>query len=1126
MALTNHDRVGKALEVFNAGLLPFVEREFKAAHGDAWFEKANAILGRNQLGRSSASPQWDSASLLRVMWDTWTEVFGQTLGRAERSLVSELIEVRNKWAHQKPFSGDDAYRALDSMQRLLNAVAAPKEVEELERQKMELMRLRFDEQVRHEKRKAAVTATEGQPVAGLKPWREVIVPHPDVASGKYQQAEFAADLWQVYLGEGSAEYRDPAEFFRRTYLTTGLKDLLARALLRLGGKGGDPVVELQTNFGGGKTHSMLALFHLFSGVAAQELVGLEPVFEQAKPEIPTGVRRAVIVGNKLSPGQPHRKKDGTVVHTLWGELAWQLGGKEGYAMLKQADETATNPGDVLRALFNKYAPCLVLIDEWVAYARQLHDASDLPGGSFETHFTFAQTLSEAAKAAKQTLLVVSIPASTSPGGVSPDAGVSDEEVGGKRGREALVALRNALGRVEAPWKPANAEESFEIVRRRLFQPIADPQLYVARDAVAKAFCDLYRTQHQEFPPECREGDYERRMKTAYPIHPEIFERLYQDWSSLVKFQRTRGVLRLMASVIHTLWEREDKSVLIMPGSLPLDEPRVQSEMTRYLPDGWDTVIEKDVDGETSLPLKMDREKLNLGRVSACRRVARTVFLGSAPTAQAANRGVEDRRIKLGCVQPGEAPAVFGDALRHLSQAATYLYLDAGRYWYSTQPTVTKLADDRAEQLKRDPDKVNDEIKRRVRLDLQSRGEFAKIHAFPASSGEVSDELEVRLVVLGVEHPHSREGDSPAVEQAQKVLDTRGNSPRLYKNTVVFLAADRARLLELDEAVRYFLAWQSIELDAQSDPPSLNLDNFQKRQTATQKANADATAKARIPETFHWLLVPTQPDPKVSKVEWQATRLQGQDPLAVRVSKKLRNDGALALQYGSTLLRQDLDRIPLWRLPASGGQTGGSHVAVKQIIEDFAQYLYLQRLKDPDVLLNAVRDGVNLVTWATDSFAYAEGWDEGKKRYVGLQAGRLVAIGRDSTGLLVKPDVAEAQMKAEVPPPLQVPAASGGQAPPAIPGGKTTVSPSPAPAAPKPPTRFYGSVKVDALRLVRDAGTLSKEVVEHLTSQLGAEVEITLEIQAQVPSGIPEKTVRDVSENCRTLKFKTFEFERD
>ncbi|HRY49076.1 MAG TPA: Swt1 family HEPN domain-containing protein [Candidatus Paceibacterota bacterium] len=1120
MAQTNHERVGKALEVFNTGLRPFVEREFKSAQGEQWFDRAKTILGRSQLGDAADAAEWDTAALLRLMWEAWNEVFGQTLGRAERSLVSELIEVRNKWAHQKTFSSDDAYRALDSMERLLDAVAAAKEVEEIERQKMELMRLRFDEQVRHEKRKAAGSATEGQPVAGLKPWREVITPHPDVASGKYQQAEFAADLWQVYMGEGSAEYREPVEFFRRTYLTTGLKDLLVRALLRMSGKGGDPVVELQTNFGGGKTHSMLALFHLFSGVAPKELAGLESVFEEAKPETPTGVRRAVIVGNKLSPGQPHKKKDGTVVHTLWGELAWQLGGKEGYAMLRKADETATNPGDVLRDLFNKYAPCLVLIDEWVAYARQLHDASDLPGGSFETHFTFAQTLSEAAKAAKRTLLVVSIPASTSPGGVSPDAGVSDEEVGGKRGREALVALRNALGRVEAPWKPANAEESFEIVRRRLFQPIADPQLYVARDAVAKAFCDLYRTQHQEFPPECREGDYERRMKTAYPIHPEIFERLYQDWSSLVKFQRTRGVLRLMASVIHTLWEREDKSVLIMPGSIPLDEPRVQSEMTRYLPDGWDTVIEKDVDGETSLPLKMDREKLNLGRVSACRRIARMVFMGSAPTAQAANRGVEDRRIKLGCVQPGESPSIFGDALRHLSQAATYLYLDAGRYWYSTQPTVTKLADDRAEQLKRDPDKIYEEIKRRVRLDLQQRSDFTKIHPFPASSGEVPDELEVRLVVLGVECPHTREGESLALDEAGKVLESRGNSPRLYKNTLVFLAADRTRLLELDQAVRYFLAWQSIEFDAQSDPPSLNLDNFQKRQTATQKANSDATAKARIPETFQWLLVPTQSDPKKQNIEWQAIRIQGQDPLAVRVSKKLRNDGLLATQFGSNLLRQELDRIPLWR---------GNHVPVKQAVEDFAQYLYLQRLKGPEVLLNAIRDGINLMTWSTDSFAFAESWDEAKKRYVGLQAGRLITVETGSNGLLVRPEVAEAQIKAETPTihPLPLPPDGIGKPSPqpwSQPGGQTIVPPKPTPE--QLPTRFYGSVTIDAMRMGRDIATISKEVVEHLTSQLGSEVEITLDIHAKIPGGVPDKTVRDVSENCRTLKFKTHGFEKE
>ncbi len=278
------------------------------------------------------------------------------------------------------------------------------------------------------------------------------------------------------------------------------------------------------------------------------------------------------------------------------------------------------------------------------------------------------------------MLVISLPASADGGaGVSPTRDANDEEVGGVRGRMALAALRNVVSRVAAAWRPANAEESFEIVRRRLFQPLPEPN-YPSRDNTAKAFCDLYRSNHQEFPSECREVDYERKLKAAYPIHPEIFERLYQDWSGLVKFQRTRGVLRLMAAVIHQLWESNDRSPLILPASIPLDDPGIVSQLTGYLPGGWETVIEKDVDGADALPRKLDAEKPNLGRFHASLRVARTLFLGAAPVPGAANRGEEDRRIKLGCVLPGEAPAVFGDALRHLAQAATYLYQDNTCYW--------------------------------------------------------------------------------------------------------------------------------------------------------------------------------------------------------------------------------------------------------------------------------------------------------------------------------------------------------------------------------------------------------------------------------------------------------------
>src|SRR5690606_25979633 len=215
MAITNQQRVGKALDLLRAGLAPFVEREIRNIHQDQAEEAARRYLGDDRIVGSKPVADWDVAALLRLMWEAWNDVFSRTLGRTERSLVQELRDWRNKWAHQEPFSSDDADRALDSMARLLSAVSAP-QADEIAKMKMELRRLVFEEQVRNEKRKNGGSLIQAASSGALKPWREVVTPHPDVASGRYQQAEFAADLWQVHLGEGADEYRDPVEFFRRT----------------------------------------------------------------------------------------------------------------------------------------------------------------------------------------------------------------------------------------------------------------------------------------------------------------------------------------------------------------------------------------------------------------------------------------------------------------------------------------------------------------------------------------------------------------------------------------------------------------------------------------------------------------------------------------------------------------------------------------------------------------------------------------------------------------------------------------------------------------------------------------------------------------------------------------------
>ncbi len=321
---------------------------------------------------------------------------------------------------------------------------------------------------------------------------------------------------------------------------------------------------------------------------------------------------------------------------------------------------------------------------------------------------------------------------------------------------------------------------------------------------------MYRDQKTEFPAECREKDYERRITDAYPIHPELFERLYEDWSSLDKFQRTRGVLRLMAKVISYLWQENDKNLMILPANVPMADAQVQSELTRYLDDNWLPIIDKDVDGTNSLPVDLDRQHSNLGRYSACRRVTRTIYMGSAPLQKAANKGLDIRRIKLGCTQPGENVATFGDALRRLTNQATYLYVDnSERYWIDTQPNVTRTAIDRATQYRED--QTWDEIIRRLKQDKEL-GEFSGVHIAPSSSSDVPDEstMGVRLVLLQPNLTHSnRAKNSDALIEAKQILDTKGSNPRYCKNLLVFLALDGSKQENLFQRVNEYLAWNSI-----------------------------------------------------------------------------------------------------------------------------------------------------------------------------------------------------------------------------------------------------------------------------------------------------------------------------
>jgi predicted AAA+ superfamily ATPase len=1109
MTVSNADRVGKSITLLREGLMPFVQREMQAVYGKQWADKAAQTLEQRALVRganisNAQGGNIDFQAMVTLFLSHWEDVFRRNLGNFERNLIHEMNQTRNRWAHQEPFSTDDTYRALDTAGRLLAAAGAANEAAEIERDKQELMRTRYEEQARREKQRTTTVAVEGQPAAGLRPWRDVITPHRDVASGKYQVAEFAADLGQVHRGEAGDEYQLPLEFFRRTFLTEGLQGLLLNGLQRLSGKGGEPVMDLQTNFGGGKTHSMLALYHLASGEPPGNMPGIEPLLQKVGLDGAVKANRVVLVGTALGAAQPRVKADGTVVNTLWGEMAWQLGGAEGYAMVRANDESGVSPGsDALRELFTRYSPCLVLIDEWVAYARSIFGNDGLPGGSFDANtLDFAQHLSEAAKSVPRAFVVVSIPA-------------SNIEVGGDGGQTALQHLKNTIIRIASPWRPASAEEGFEIVRRRLFEPITAQADHAARDAAAKAFATMYRTQVADFPDRSRDGSYEQRLSSAYPIHPELFDQLYGEWSTLDRFQRTRGVLRLMAAVVHTLWERNDASPIILPASLPLDDATVQSRLTGFLEDPWVPVIERDIDGTNSLPIELDRANPTLGRYSACRRVARTIFLGSAPTLRTSHRGIGDRDVKLGCVQPGESAATFGDALRKLTDEATHLYVDQSRYWFDTQPSVARTARDRAAAL--EPLDVMQEIIRRLRKDNESRnnrGEFSRVHACPVTHADVPDDPETCLVILPPDLAHSSNvDDSDARRAAADYLDHRGSGSRTNRNAIVFLATDRARMTTLEQSVRQYLAWKEIE----EQKATLNLDAFQAKQAESKRASANEAVTHQIADAYAWLLVPSQAlrAEGPPKVDWQQIRLQGSDPLAVRASKRLITDELMLTGMGGSRLRMELDRVPLWKPEG--------HVSLRELWEHFARYLYLPRLKDGEVLNAAIRDGVGKMLWETEGFGIAEGWDEANKRYVGLRAGHVGGQYIDGSTLAVKPDIARAQLDATAVPaaPVEDQATRKQlqfreQAP------VGSAAPQRAPITPR--RRFYGSVKLNELKVSSGAGQVGDEVIKHLTALLNADVEVTLEIRATVRDGIPDNVIRTVSENANTLKFETFEFE--
>lgn len=936
----------------------------------------------------------------------------------------------------------------------------------------------------------------------LKPWREIAVPHEDVLKGTFQQAEFAADLSRVHDGTATAEYQDASLFFQRTFITEGMRLLLDSVVKRLAGRGGDPVIQLQTAFGGGKTHTMLAVYHLANGKAlASDLPGIPAILDAAGvTELPRA-RIAVLDGIKSSPNQPVTRGK-QAVRTLWGDLAWQLGGGEGYAMVADADVSGTSPGKaVLQALLSRYAPCVILIDELVAYVRQFEEGKALAGGTYDSNLTFVQALTEALKAVPTAVLLASLPE-------------SDREAGSQRGIKALASLSHYFGRVQALWKPVGTEEAFEIVRRRLFTTIDDK---LAAESVCRDFADFYVANKEDLPHETQESRYFDRLVHAYPIHPEVFDRLYDDWSTLDNFQRTRGVLKLMAKVIHRLWKDGNNDPLIMPGSLPIYDADTRNELIQYLPQGWDPVLERDVDGERSEPVEIENRESKFGSVQACRRATRAIFLGSAPsTSNQLVRGLELEHVVLGVVQPGQQIGLYKDALRRLGDRLHYLNSANNRFWFDTRPNLRREMEERKRRFQ-DKEDVFPAIRERVQKSMAT-GLFGGVHVFTAS-GDVPDDWQLRLVVLPPDAAFSRTGQSLATERAKEILKARGEQPRQKQNRLIFLAADYDSVSRLKDQVRSMLAWQSIVNDIRE--MKLNLDQFQAKQAGKSLEDAGDALRRMVRETYKWLLAPMQearPGKAMSEVQWEHFTLNPGAPNPSQEIERVLKENELLITEWAPIHLAGVLKTWFWKDDVR-------EVSALDVWQKSCQYLYLPRLKDDVSFQTTVGAGAD----SRDFFGIAQGKDEG--RYVGFSFGKKTSVFMDSSLLLIEPVTAamfaEAQRAAEEARKATVVTTGTGSAPPRVEDPTKPTYPQVPGATPQqPPKRqFYGAIELDPIQAKKQFADLVEEVVLQFTAKPGVKVRIAIEIQAETETGFDDNLQRAVKENCKVLKFKSAEFEQ-
>ena len=648
----------------------------------------------------------------------------------------------------------------------------------------------------------------------MKPWWQVAIPHRDIREGRFDEAVFAAKLDEVLEERGPVDYRDPETFFRQTYPTGGLHQLVQTVARRLAGEGGEGVIQLQTPFGGGKTHGLLVLYHLFKHRdRVLKLDTVQDLLEEIGLESIPSAKVAAFVGTQADPQEGR---------TPWGELADQLGE---YERVRVHDEKRVAPGKaVLRDLLERNSPVLVLIDELLEYvvkaaAVRVEEAT-LKGQVL----AFLQELTETVSALPQVVLVLALPSSAL-------------ERYDEAAEEMLTQLQRISGRVEAIYTPVEGVEIYEIIRRRLFEELGDA---ADQRRIVDDYFQLYQSLGDDLFSEARQVAYRERMVRAYPFHPELIDILFERWGTYASFQRTRGVLRLLARVVADLFEREHPARLIQPAHLNLHNRAIRREFIKHIGNQFEGVIAADIADETAKAELLDRDAgAEYRRFRVASSLATSIFFYSFSGGRV--RGVGTPRLRLSFLRTGIPPAIVGDAMGRLEDELWYLHEEEGRYCFSAQPNLNRVLLDKQETVSEEA--IAEETHR---LAQDTIGKALAPYAFPSASRDIPDNKVLKLVLLSEQYiSGARQTDSLLKE----LFERHGEGLRANKNTLLFLMMEEAGLRDVTQAVRRWLALRAIKDDK---PLYKNLSEVDRKELDRRLEDAESNLPFKILSAYRIL----------------------------------------------------------------------------------------------------------------------------------------------------------------------------------------------------------------------------------------------------------------------------------